>query len=208
MRLDLFLPDATVHVADALVDDRARRIDQKTLRRAVHAEVDAERALRVDDVEFVRIAQLRKPQARLRRVVLVVHADDPQAALVVNAQQFGVFRAARRAPGRPDVDQHRTAHVRCVKRDRCRPGAPSAGRSKSGNGLPISADGSRCGSFRLNPAYSSATITTNAVSGMNRLARLKRPPPSSAGSIASRRSHAPGSAAAATPTSRRTRNRR
>ncbi len=67
---------------------------------------------RVDDVELVRIAELRQPQTRLRGIVLVVHADDPQAALFVNAQQFGVFGAARRAPGRPDVDEHGAAHVR------------------------------------------------------------------------------------------------
>jgi hypothetical protein len=129
-------------------------------------------------LKLVRIAQLRQPQPRLRGVVFVVDTDDAQAAFVVNAQQFRVLGAAGRAPGGPYVHQHRAAYVGL--------GDARGSRTLRAQRRQIErrkrfADQRRRQLMRVvqaEPAYSNATITTNAVNGMNRLARLTRPSPS------------------------------
>src|SRR5262245_11114779 len=78
-RRELRFPDVAVHVADALVHDHAARIDEKRLRCAVHAEVDAERAVPIEDLSLVRIAEAIEPRSRGFRIVLVDDADQRNA---------------------------------------------------------------------------------------------------------------------------------
>src|SRR5690606_23629338 len=80
-RRQLLTPDALIDGADVLVANDAVLVDQEGFRRAVHAQVEAQLAPGVLDVEAVGVAQLDQPAARGVAVVLVVDAVHRHAPL-------------------------------------------------------------------------------------------------------------------------------
>src|SRR3546814_16587679 len=104
----LFRSDGFVDDADDFVADDALRIDDEGFGGAVHAQVQAQRAGGVFDVQAVRVVQRAQPALRRGAVGFVVDAVDHYACLG-QAVQHGVLLAARRAPGGPSVTTRRRA---------------------------------------------------------------------------------------------------
>src|SRR5690606_22395107 len=102
-RQELALPYVQGHRRNVLVNDRARGIDQKGFRSAVHAPVNRGAAFAVSGDGNVRISQFVQPALRQCRVVLPVQADDGHLATARDFQQCVVLLPTAYAPGGPDV---------------------------------------------------------------------------------------------------------
>src|SRR5690606_17375154 len=103
-----FAPDALVDGSDVLVADDAPGVDEEGLRRAIHAQVQAQATLGILDVQLVGVVQLAQPLLRRFALVLVVDAVNHHAGLS-QLVQHRMFVTTGRAPGGPDIDQCRLA---------------------------------------------------------------------------------------------------
>src|SRR5205085_557908 len=90
--------------ADQLVDDAAVPPHDERLRHAVDAPFDGGAAALVGTGGRERIAVAVEEAARVVRLVLVVDADEPDAAILPELLQERHFVVARHAPGSPHVD--------------------------------------------------------------------------------------------------------
>src|SRR5664279_5053778 len=103
-RLDLVGEDLGRERADVLHADDAVAVDDEGLRHAVHAEIDADPSLVVEERGVVRVAEAGQPAVGVEPRVLVVEAIDRHGALLGELDEHRVLLAAGDAPRGPDVE--------------------------------------------------------------------------------------------------------
>src|SRR3989344_5750477 len=112
-RCELLAPDTIIDHADELVTDDALLVDQEGLGRAVYAQVQAQAAALVTNVQLVGIVKFLQPFLRRCVVIIVVDAMDDHA-LRGPAIEYRGFDLAGDTPGCPHVDQCGFALEICV----------------------------------------------------------------------------------------------
>src|SRR5204863_8840021 len=90
---------------DLLVADDAGLVDQECLRHAVHAIVDADASIAIDDRVRIRIAVLREPCAAGVGFILVIQAVYGNDVGLRELPEPRMLDTARYAPRRPHVQQ-------------------------------------------------------------------------------------------------------